>query len=214
MAEKYFSVIPAGEAPAVETVEPRQLGEKRIVVEHSSQPVLLIGYHIGGINHPDNAAYEAIADILAQGRTSRLYTLLVKEKKLASQLFGATGFPGSKYPNLMIFFVIPSKDVTAFDLEEIVYQEIARLADEGATPEELEGVKQRARASFIRSLQGNRGMAMQLAAFQALTGDWREMFQQIDKIESVTLDDIKRIAGEIFVASNRTVAIIDTADTE
>jgi predicted Zn-dependent peptidase len=214
LAEKYFSVIPSGEAPAVETVEPKQLGEKRIIVKHSSQPLLLLGYHIGSINHPDNAGYEAIADILAQGRTSRLYTLLVKERKLASQVFGMTGFPGNKYPNLMIFFVIPSKDVTAFELEEIVYQEIARLADEGATAEELEGVKQRARASFIRSLQGNRGMAMQLASYQTLTGDWREMFRQIDKIESVTLDDIKRIAGEIFVESNRTVAIIDNTDTE
>jgi predicted Zn-dependent peptidase len=97
-------------------------------------------------------------------------------------------------------------------MEEATYAEIDKIVAEGITAEELEAVKQRTRANFIRGLRGNAGMAGQLAWYQTYTGDWRDLFKEVEEIEAVTLEDVKRVAGEIFVKTNRTVAIIETEE--
>ena len=161
---------------------------------------------------PDWPVYTVIADVLGQGRTSRLYKNLVKDQQIAVQAMTFPGFPGEKYQTGMLVFAIPVKGKTGYDMEEAVYAEIDAIIAEGITPEELEGVKQRTRANFIRGLRGNAGMAGQLAWYQTFTGDWRNLFQEVAEIEAVTLEDVQRVAGEIFVETNRTVAIIETEE--
>ena len=212
-AEKYFADIPAGDPEPVETREPRQLGEKRFVMKDPSQPLFIAGYHIGNVRHPDWPVYEVIADVLGQGRTSRLYKRLVKEEQSAVQAMTFPGFPGQKFETGLLVFAIPAKGRTALDMEDAVYEEIARIVDDGITADELEAVKQRARADFIRGLRGNGGMASQLAWYQTYMGDWRDLFGEVDRIEAVTLEDVRRVAADIFVERNRTVAIIETEDS-
>jgi len=214
LAEKHFSDLPAGEPPVVERTEPTQRGEKRVMVEHSSQPICVIGYHTVGIDHPDKSASDALASILGQGRTSRLHKALVNEQKIAVNVGAFSGYPGEKYPNLFLIYAIPAKDVTAAELEAAVLEEVDRLRAEGATAAELASVKRRTRAQFIRGLRGNFGMAQQLSYFQAMTGDWRNTFRQAEKIDAVTLADIRRVADETLVANNRTVGHIVTAGDE
>ena len=214
LAKKYFSGLSDAEPPVMDTFEPEQKGERRIVIEDEAQPFYMCGFHIGGFDHPDYSVYEAIADIIGQGRTSRLYTRLVKQDKIAAQVVSFAGFPANKYPTLLAFLGVPSKDVTALEIEAVIFEEIQRLSDEGVTGEELAGVKRRAKANYVRSLQGNLGLARQLAAFQGLNGDWREMFTQLEDIEAVTVEDVQRVAKEIFVPNNRTVAYIETVEAE
>jgi predicted Zn-dependent peptidase len=211
-AEKYFSDIPKGDPQPVETLEPKQLGEKRMVLKDPAQPVFAAGYHIENVRHPDWPVYEVIADVLGQGRTSRLYKSLVKEKQIAIQAMTFPGFPGQKYQTGMIVFAIPVKGKTGADMETAIFGEVDKIVAEGITAEELEAVKQRTRANFIRGLRGNGGMASQLAWYQTYMGNWRELFQEVARIEAVTLKDVKRVAGEVFVESNRTVAIIETEE--
>lgn len=45
-------------------------------------------------------------------------------------------------------------------------------------------------------------------------GDWREMFRRIDKLDAVTNEDVKRVANEVFVDTNRTVGILETASAK
>jgi len=213
-AKKYFSDIPAGHPGEVETFEPKQLGEKRITLLDPSQPVFVAGYHVENVRHADWPVYTVIADVLGQGRTSRLYTRLVKEDKSAVQVMAIPGFPGQKYQTGLIVFGVPVKDTTAEDIEQTVYAEIDRIVDEGITTDELAAVKQRTRADFIRGLRSNSGMAGQLAQYQTNFGDWRELFNEVARIEAVTLDDVQRVADEIFVPTNRTVGLIKTEDSE
>jgi predicted Zn-dependent peptidase len=86
------------------------------------------------------------------------------------------------------------------------------MVKDGITQEELDGVKQRARAGFIRGLRGNDGMAEQLAYYQTYLGDWRRLFNEVARIEAVNLDDVKRVAADVFTPANRTVAIIKTEE--
>jgi predicted Zn-dependent peptidase len=213
LAHKYFSGIPGGKPAPVLTREPDQLGEKRMVLHQDAQPILLVGYKIEGVNHPDWPVYEAIADILGQGRTSRLYTEAVKNRQKAVQCMSFAGFPGERHRTLLAVMGIPAKDVTAAELEEIVLAEIRKLVDEGVTEQELDGVKQRTRANFLRGLTSNRGLAGQLAMTQSMTGDWRKIFRQVDRIEAVTIEDVSRVAAQIFQESNRTVAMSEKLES-
>ncbi len=213
LAELYFAHIPSGPKPEpVETVEPPQRGERRVIVEDPSQPRVLIGYHQLSVNHPDSAVFEAIADIMGRGRTSRLSKSLVKEKKIAVST--RTRRSWNKYPGLFTFSAVPAKGRTNQECEEAIYAEIERLKTEPVSPEELAKAKTRARASLIRQLASNDGLAAQMTFYEVITGDWRNLFNQLDKIEQVTAEDIQRAAKKYFTSKNRTVGVIETTPTE
>ena len=215
LAERYFSRIPSGPKPdPVETIEPPQLGQRRVIVEDPAQPFVLIGYHKPNINHPDNAVFDCITDTMGVGRTSRLYTNLVKEKKIAVFASGFPGMPGNKYPGLFLFYAVPARDHTNQECEEAIYAEIDKLKTEPVSPEERDKAKTRSRASLIRQLASNSGLAAQLTFYEAVTGDWRNLFKQLDDVDKVTAQDIQRVAKKYFTAKNRTVGIIETTPTE
>ena len=211
LATRYFSGIPSGPKPdPVETVEPPQLGERRVVLEDPAQPFVLIGYHKPSIHHPDDAVFDAITDIVGMGRTSRLYKSLVKEKRIAMAASGFQGMPGAKYPSLFLFYAVPARGHTNQECEEAIYVEIERLKNELVTPEELAKAKTRARAGLIRELDSNSGLAAMLTFYEVVTGDWRNLFEQLDKIDKVIAEDIHRVAKEYFTTKNRSVGIIET----
>jgi predicted Zn-dependent peptidase len=210
LAEMYFGRIPSGPTPpGVRAVEPKQESERSVVLHEQSQPILLIGYKKGSVHDPDNAVYDAISDILSSGRTSRLYKSLVRDKKLAIQAAGFSGFPGEKYPNLFAFFAVPAQGKTNEECLKAIDEEIDKLKTEPVSEEDLKAVKTRARANLIRSLANNAGMASELAYYQAITGDWRNLFKQLDEIDAVTAADIQRVAKAIFVNTNRTIGTIE-----
>jgi predicted Zn-dependent peptidase len=211
LADKYFARIPAGPKPdPVETVEPPQIGERRVTVEDPAQPFVLIGYHKPGINHPDNAVFDAITDIIGMGRTSRLHKSLVKEKKIAVMSSGFQGLPGNKYPGLFLFYAMPAKEHTNQECEEAIYEEIEKFKSELVTPRELEKAKTRARASLISQLASNSGLAELITFYEVVTGDWRNLFTQLDQIEKVSAEDIQRVSREYFTSKNCTVGVIET----
>ncbi len=215
LAEKYFGRIPSSPKPdPVETVEPPQIGQRRVIVQDPAQPFVLIGYHKPNIIHSDNAVFDAITEIAGIGRTSRLYKSLVKEKKVAVAASGFPGMPGNKYPGLFLFYAVPARNHTNQECEEAIYAEIEKLKNEPVLPEELAKAKTRSRASLIRQLDSNSGLAAQLTFYDVVTGDWRNLFKQLDDIDKVTADDIQRVAKQYFTTKNRTVGIIDTTVTE
>jgi predicted Zn-dependent peptidase len=95
-------------------------------------------------------------------------------------------------------------------LREAIHEQIERLKTEDVSDEELRMVKTRAKASLIRQLDSNQGLALQLGTAQARYGDWRELFGQVERIDAVTKQDVRRVAGEYFIDSNRTVGIIES----
>ncbi len=215
LAQEYFGRIPRRPEPEpVETVEPPQTGERRVVIEDPAQPFVVVGYHKPGINHPDDAVFDAITDIMGMGRTSRLYERLVKEKRIAVAASGFQGMPGVKYPGLFLFYAVPARGHTSEENLAAIDAEIERLKSEPVSEEELEKARTRARAGLIRQLDSNPGLAQQLTFFETLTGDWRNLFTQLDRIEKVTADDIQRVARTYFTSKNRTVGMIQTTSTE
>ena len=210
--EKYFSRIPARPKPdTATTTEPAQNSERTVVLHEQSQPLYLEGYHRPDYRSPDDQVYDAIADLMSNGRTSRLYRALVRDKQIASDAEGFTGYPGNKYPQLFAFYATPLPGHTPQEVGDAIHAEIERLKKEDISDEELKMIKTRAKANLIRSLGSNQGLASELALYQARYDDWRELFRSVERIEKVTKADIRRIANQTFTPDNRTVGIIEFA---
>uniref|UniRef100_Q01PI8 Peptidase M16 domain protein n=1 Tax=Solibacter usitatus (strain Ellin6076) TaxID=234267 RepID=Q01PI8_SOLUE len=216
-AETYFGRIPASPKPApLRTVEPPQEAEHRVTLRVKSERLVLVAYHKPDMFHPDNAVYRAISGVLSEGRSSRLYGSLVRDQKIAVQAFGFPDLPGKKYPGLFTFVAVTAPGHENSEAEKALDAEIERLKKEPVTTEELDGVKRRARAGLIAGLGDNLQLANSLADWQALTGDWRNLFRDLERLDAVTPANIQRVAKEIFTANNRTIATIEplAADSE
>jgi predicted Zn-dependent peptidase len=209
--EKYFSKIPGGPKPLdLTTVEPKQFAEKSLVIKDPSQPIYVESYHRPSYRSPDDAVYDAISDILSNGRVSRLYRSLVRDQQIAAEAAGFGNFPGEKYPSLFTFGAVPLPGRTNAEMATAIHKEIEKLKTTDVTDAELAMYKTRARADLLRGLADNQGLANSLAEYQTRYGDWRELFKQLDRVDKVTKADIRRVASEVFVASNRTSAQIAT----
>ena len=206
LAQTYFGRFASqSKPPSVAKIEPPQTETKEVTVNFPSQPWYLEGYHIPALSDPDYAVYEVISELLSSGRTSRLYQSLVEEKQVALSAQGFSGFPGNKYPNLMIVYALTSPGTSVEELGTALRAEIDRLKTESVTPAELERIKTQLKAGLLRTLDSNMGMARQLAEYDAKTGDWRNMFEELKKLEAITPEDIQRVAQATFTAENRTI---------
>ncbi len=211
IVDKYFGRLPARPKPEpLRTVEPPENAERQAVLREATQPWFIEGYHKPGARDRDDAVYDVIQDLMMDGRTSRLFRSLVRDKKMAASVEGDDEFPGVKYPNLFAFLAVPTPGHTPEEVRDAIHSEIEKLKNEDVTDEELKMIKTRAKANLIRRLGDNQGLALQMGLVQALFGDWRELFRQVDRIDKVTKADIRRVANKTFVASNRTVGIIES----
>ncbi len=205
LAEAYFGRFTARSLPAEVTVEePVQSAPKEFTLELPSQPWYIEGYHRPSINDPDHVVYGLIEGILVNGRTSRLYKDLVETQQIALDVGSINGFPGDKYPNMFVLYGMTAPGVEPDAIAIALQSQLQRLASEPVSPEELERVKTQARASLLRQLNSNAGLASLLAEYEAKTGSWRTLFTQLEAIDGVTAADIQRVAQATFVPTNRT----------
>jgi len=209
--DKYFGRIPARPKPEpLRTVEPPQVAELSLTLKDPSQPFYIEGYHKTAGTAVDEPAYDALSDILTRGNTSRLYRSLVRDKKIAVAVQGGSGFPGTKYPNLWLVYGVPVRGIGNDPVRDAIREELKKVQTSDVTDEELQRFKTRAKADLLRSLNSNPGLAEQLVVYQTLFGDWKEMFQYLDRVEKVSKADIRRVATDLFKDNNRTVGRIET----
>lgn len=206
MAELYFGRIPSGPKPeAVRTEEPEQWGERHVQVEAKSEPLVIVGYHKPSARSKDDQAFDAMANIIGQGRSSRIYRTLVKEQKVAIDAGFFNGWPGGKYPNLCAFYALTAQGKSVAECLALVDAEIERIRTEPVTADELAKYKRQTTKSLIDQMKGNAQMASLLTNYEVIQGDWRDLFDQIQRVQSITAADVQRVAQATLVRRNRTV---------
>jgi predicted Zn-dependent peptidase len=206
LAQLYFGRYPAKPAPPdVTAVEPSQTKPREVQLELVSQPWYFEGYHIPAMSHPDAAVYELISRLMSDGRTSRLYKTLVQTQRVALAAEDASGFPGDKYPNLMLFYAQTAPGRTLDEVAAALQTEIEHLKTEPVSYQELERVKKQAQVELLQTLDSNSGMAELLLEYEVKTGSWRNVFHELDQIAAVIPADVERVARETFTPQNRTV---------
>ncbi len=211
LLEKYFGRIPAGSPPPpIRTVEPESITEKTVILQDPSQPLYLEGYHKPAATNVDQPVYDAIDDILTNGRTSRLFRSLVRDKQIAVSVGAYGAYPGDKYPHVWLAYGVPGRGVSNHTVQQALREEFDKLKTQDVSDEELARFRTRAKAGLLRALNNNLGLAMHMTDYQMLFGDWRELFRYIRRFDHVTKDDIRRVANAMFQPTNRIVGMIET----
>jgi zinc protease len=193
--------------PPVTEVEPKQTGERRVVVKKEANlPALLWAYKVPNVKNPDSFALEVLSTVLSDGESSRLYRHLVIEKRLLLEI-SADNPLLSIDPNLFTISaqLLPDKKVE--DVEAALEKEIAEVASGGVTEREVAKAKNQIEAQFVFAQDSNFYQAMLLARFELL-GDWRGLDAYLPAIRQVTAADLKRVAREYLVPDHRTAAIL------
>jgi len=208
LVEKYFGEIPAGsDPPVLRTIEPKQIGERRVKIEFEAEPMLVLGFHKPTFPTKEDAAASVLSYVLTSGRTSRMYKDLVQDKQIAVSVSAGSG-PGSRYPNLMTFSGTPRYPHTVEELETAIMGHIEKVKTEPITERELQKVKNNLEASYIRSMSSNMGLAMTLMRYQLLFGDWKLYLKYKDIITGITAADVMDFVKNYLTLENRTVAYL------
>lgn len=206
LATAYFGRLEDNPAPTELVVnEPVQTEEREFTLELDSEPWYLEGYHRPAVTDPDNAVYSIIDGILTGGRTARLYKSLVEGQQIALDIGSSTGFPGDKFPNMLLLYALTAPGHTVDEIAAAMDEELTRLKTEPVSEQDLDRVKTQTRAGLLRTLSSNQGMASLLAEFEVKTGSWRNVFEELAAIEAVTAEDVLRVTQSTFVPENRTV---------
>lgn len=208
LAARHLEGIPAQPPPpAVRTVEPVQLGERRVIVRRPGQvPFLQVAFHAGRANDPDVETLDLLSTILTGGESSRLYRRLVDRDQVAIGLYDyfLRGFDPGLYRILLT--VSPDKGVEA--CETALFDELARIGRDGVTEAEMKKAKKISVANFWRRMATIDGKAATLGDAQIFRGDWRDAFAAPDRYARVTAREIQATARRLFDEKNRTVGIL------
>jgi zinc protease len=206
--EETFGQLPPGpEPPKVTAKEPKQYGERRVLVHREAQfPALLLAYHVPNWQDPDAYPLELLSRILSQGRSSRLYQNLVYKQKLALAA-------GSDYdldttdPFLFMLYGQPMPGKTVAQLEAALEAEVKKLQQDLVDEAELTKAKNQVSAHFYMAMDSLFYRGMVLGRTETVAR-WTLLKEFIPKIQQVTREDVRRVAQKYLVANNRTVGIL------
>lgn len=206
--DKAFGAIPAGVDPANHDYQdPPQTGERKILAERPAQlPFLVQAYHVPNLREPDGYVLEVIDALLSQGKSSRLYETLVRQKAMALSV--STRQPLlSRDPNLFYIAVelLPGKTIA--DLQKVLATELNRLQNEPVTAYELQKAKNQLEATFVFDQDSLFAQAMWLARFE-IALDWTRIENYLPAIRKVSQQDIQRVARRYLIPRNRTTGIL------
>ena len=208
LARKYLEPIPRQAAPQpVRAVEPEQEGERRVVVKRNAQtPLLQYAYKAPAAADPRAPALSLLISILVDGDASRLYRELVERQKIVVDLGGHwhEGFDPALF---WLYFTLPEGSDPE-SVQSIIDAQLAHVANEGVTAEELRRSKCMAAVAFWKKLSTIDGKAQLLGEYEIFHGDWSKLFTAAADYERVTAEEVQAIAREVLNVNRRTVGVL------
>jgi zinc protease len=208
LCEKTIEPIPShAPPPPVTTVEPEQMGERRLVLHKAAQlPLLLIGYHLPQSNSPDYYALNILRTVLFQGESSRMYQRLVDKEQIALAVDSAQ--QPAFDPTIAIVIAQVKQGVDPAACEKAIYDEFEKAKSAPITDKELEKAKNIRLVEFYKQMQTINGRANTIGTYEVFFGDYNKLFAAAKNYGAVTKEDVQRVAKLYFGANNRTVATL------
>lgn len=210
--EKYFGSLPrpARQLDTTYTEEPAQDGERLVTLRRVGEvPLVGVIYHVASGPHPDFAALDVLENILTRAPSGRLYKALVETRK-ASSVSGAVY--ALHDPGVLRIMAEVSKGNSPEVVLDTLLDTAEKVGEEGVTDAEVE----RAKAQLLKQRElaaaDTSGIAVQLSEWAA-QGDWRLYFLYRDRIESVTADEVRKVAATYLRRNNRTVGLYIPTET-
>ena len=204
LLERYFGRLQRGpKAPEVVTLEPRSLGEKRFYAEAETSPTVRVWWQGVPVVHKDFAALDLMTDILS-GRTGRLTKALVLDKKVANN--AAAFVNAQKYGGYVGAEITVKDGQEPATVEAALYEVLDKLKTDLVPDQELQKVKNQAKANAYRRLSNGTFIMFQLLQNEGM-GDWKKINTQSEDVDAVTAADIQRVAKQYFTKETRAVGI-------
>jgi zinc protease len=212
---KYFESIPQGPPPpSLDAAEPPQKQERRTAVQDPLARLTLVdtAFQVPGGLNPDMDALSALSSVLGAGRSARLYDGLVRRQQIAVQVYA--GVQASKGPGLFYLeaMVAPGKDPA--EVEKAIYAEVEKVQNGPIEEWELDKARNAARRSLASNLRSSLQRAILLARYSVFFNDPGVINTRYERVASLTLNDLQRVARQYLVPTNRTVAITTPAKKE
>ena len=207
-ARRYFESIPSqAPPPPVDVSQPPQDKERRLQVDDSLArlPRLDIGYRVPSSLSPDDDAVDVLGEILASGRSARLYEHLVRGKQLAVSVRAFA--PNSRGPRLFGIEATPAPGASLDQLEQAIYSEIEGVKAGPIADTEIEKARNAAQRQFVRNLDTSLARARNLAEYALFFGDPGRINTRWDRLAKLSAADVQRVAKLYLTADNRTVVI-------
>jgi len=208
--ERYFGKIPpGGQVPRPRVVEPKQEGERRFTLEDKASQHLAIVYRKPNYPDPDDPPLTLLAQILAGSKISPLYTELVKRsQKVVDISYGED--PGSAYPNLLSFSLVPRSPHTNEEVLAAFDGVIKKFLRTKVTEETLTIAKRSMAVDYLGHMKSNSSLALDFASSELFYGSWRALIEWYEKAMIVTTDDIMRVGAKYLAQNNRTIGMIES----
>ena len=208
LCAKYIEAIPSHTPPPpVTTIEPEQMGERRVVFHKASQlPLVIIGYHVPQSNSADTYALNILRTVLFQGESSRMYQRLVDQDQIA---LGVTSSLDPAFdPTLTEIVAQPKQNVDPAACEKAIYDELEKAKKNLVSDRELEKAKNIRLVEFYKQMQTINGRANTIGTYEVFYGGYQKLFDAAKNYAAVTKEDVQRVAKAYFGANNRTVATL------
>jgi len=212
LAQQYFGEIPAGPIidPVVPAPMPPRTEEARLLLEDRVKlPRLYLSWRSPGLFEDGDAELDVLAEVLATGKTSRLYRSLVHERHVAVDVLAAQ--QSREIDGLFQIVVTAANGVALSTLAAIIDEELTRFAAGGPTSEELERSLAQAEAHFIYRLQtvgGFNGKSDQLNAYNMFVKNPGYLDEDWQRYRRLTADDVRVAAGELTPARRVTLSVV------
>jgi zinc protease len=193
--------------------EPEQIGIKRIVVKAPAKlPFIAMAWKVPKLKDVDQDrepfALEVLATVLDGHDAARLTKDLVRGRKIA-QSAGA-GYDGVVRGEAVFSLEgQPAEGHTVSELEAALRGEIKRIQDDGIAAEELQRVKTQTIAAQVYKRDSMMAQAMEIGGNEAAGVNWRDIDKTLEKIRSVTAEEVQAVAKKYFNDDQLTVAVLD-----
>ncbi|WP_101255027.1 M16 family metallopeptidase [Streptomyces barkulensis] len=211
-AEKYFGSIPSheGKRPPRDGSLPEVIGEEVKQVLHEEVPsrAMMAAYRLPHDGTREADAADLALTVLGGGESSRLNTRLVRRDRTAVTAgFGMLRLAGA--PSMGWLDVKASGDAEIPDIERAVDEELARFAQEGPTPAEMERAQALLEREWLDRLATVGGRADELCRYAVLFGDPQLALTAVERVLQITADEVREVAAARLRPDNRAVLIYE-----
>jgi len=206
---KYFEDIPRQPTPtANDYSEPPQTAERRATVEDpfASQPMVTIAFKTVAANTADYYALDTLMSVLGDGKASRLYQALVKEKQLATSV--SAGMQSFRGQSLAIVRARPRPGVDLAQIEKAIYAEIDRAKKETPADWEMEQAQNQSKLLTANYQGVTLGRAIDMAEDAVFFNEPGLLFITAQKYGAVKKSDVTRVAAEYLTENKRSVITV------
>ncbi|MCW5768003.1 MAG: insulinase family protein [Phycisphaeraceae bacterium] len=206
--ESLFADLPAGAPTPGKIAPPARLDRvvRYTTLDKVQLPLISIWYHSPAIYTDGNAEVDLLAQILTDGKSSRLYKRLVMDEGIAAEVeaYQDSNLLGS----VLALNVYAMPDADLGRLETLIDEEISTLLESGPSPDELERFKASRELEMLGSMQDVLSRADALNAYQFYFGEPDSFKRDLDRYRNATPESVRRWAAQVLTPDARLIGRI------